>query len=76
MTTPLPCCKCGRDTGHTVELTRIVSAIRPLCEPCFDVAMEGFREHQRQFEELLAAGVSRHEANRIMIARIDGEAVS
>lgn len=70
----LPCIKCGRDTGHTVELTGLVSALQSVCEPCFDAFMVGFEERQRQFAELIAAGVPRDEANRIMIARIDGAA--
>lgn len=70
----MTCVSCGCDTGHSVELTGLISAIRPMCEPCFDEVMVDFNEHRRQFEELLAAGVPGHEANRIMIARIDGEA--
>lgn len=71
-----PCVKCGRDTGHTVELTGLASAIRPMCVPCLDAVMLEMAVLRVQFDELIAAGVPRHEANRIMIARIDGEAAS
>lgn len=74
--TAFPCRKCGRDTTHSVELSGIVSAIQTVCEPCFDEFMVGLEENRRQFAELIGAGVPRDEANRIMIARIDGQAAS
>lgn len=70
----MTCVTCDCDTGHSVELTGLVSAIRPMCVPCFDKAMAEFNVLRAQFDELLAAGVPNHEANRIMIARIDGAA--
>lgn len=72
-----PCLKCGTPCGRTACIFEGVEVCWGfLCEPCLDRA---FAEHavlRGQFEALLAAGVDRAEANRIMIARIEGTAVS
>ena len=41
------------------------------CRPCHLVEMAQFEDRRRQFEFLLANGVSRKRANWIMIKRID-----
>ena len=74
--TTLPCTTCGRDTTHSVELTGLASAVRPMCAPCADAALDELADLRCQFEALLAAGVSRVEANRTMISRIDGASPS
>jgi hypothetical protein len=63
--------KCGIQTGHVVEFDGLLACSVLLCVSCFDAEMIGFRELQRQFQELIDAGVSRKDANLTMIARID-----
>lgn len=44
-----------------------------LCNRCLEKAMAEAEVRRGQFEQLLAAGVSREDANKIMIDRIDGK---
>lgn len=71
-----PCIKCGAP-GKLIEVIMgdkvIISHFS--CQPCFDNAFAELEENRRQFNELIAAGVSREEANKIMCARINEEAV-
>jgi hypothetical protein len=67
-----PCGRCG-ETGRELVVVKDGSllAFGYACDRCF---AETLAEHERlrlQFEELLAAGVDRAEANRIMIERIE-----
>jgi hypothetical protein len=57
-----------------MQMTGLIEAVITICEPCFDAALIEVEERRRQFAELLAGGMSREQANRIMIARIDGAA--
>lgn len=66
-----PCLKCGRSTDHTVEFSGLMEGSVFACRSCFDGDLEEFRERQRQFQELIDAGVPRASANMIMIGRID-----
>lgn len=71
------CHKCGAPAPFTV-LARDGVAIGGgrLCDPCFDLAVENAAALREEFEAMLADGVSRDEANQILIAKIDGKAAS
>lgn len=72
-----PCRKCGTPCDRTSVVFRGVEVAGGfLCEQCLDAAHAEMAELRVQFEALLAAGVSREEANRIMIARGDGTAAT
>lgn len=72
-----PCRKCGASCHRTsVEFRGIEIAGGFLCESCLDRAHAEHAVLRGQFEALLAAGVDRAEANRIMIARIEGKAAT
>lgn len=74
-TLALPTCvKCHRVTGHRVELAAPndeVIAIGRICPGCFEYAKREAAELQKDFEALLAAGVSRDRANEILIEQIE-----
>jgi hypothetical protein len=68
-----PCRKCGTQCDRTSLVFRgIEVGSGYLCETCLDAAHAEMAVAREQFEALLAAGISREEANRIMIARHDG----
>lgn len=69
-----PCLKCGAPAG-LVEVQFADGSLghHLACQKCFDEARADLEEKRRQFDELIAAGVSRSDANDIMIARIRGE---
>lgn len=71
-----PCMKCGALTDNQIEFAGLLSGTLFMCEPCLGPSMAEFRERQRQFRELVDAGVSRQAANAIMIARIESAAPS
>lgn len=66
------CRKCGSTETRVVEIVKNdeVVAEGELCDGCFGKALDGAAKLRRQFEMLLANGVSRERANEIMIARI------
>lgn len=68
------CIRCAAE-GREIELTRNDEPIGVgvLCDSCFGKALERYYELQRQFNELIAAGVSNEKANEIMIARIENQ---
>jgi hypothetical protein len=66
-----PCRSCGAETESSVTLTGLVEVVAPMCEPCFEKAMRELADHRRMFELMIENGVSREQANRIMIKRID-----
>lgn len=72
----LACRKCGAETRHEMQMTGLIEAVVTICEPCFDTAMVEVEERRRQFDELLTGGMSREQANRVMIARIEGASAS
>ena len=43
------------------------------CDPCFEIVCDTIAADRVRFNKLIAAGVNRGMANRIMIARIDNE---
>lgn len=68
-----PCLKCGTPCGRTscvFEGAEVAGGF--LCAKHLDEAFAEMEIRRAEFEALLAAGVDRAEANRIMIARIDG----
>ena len=54
-----------------MEFSGSLSATVFACETCFKGDLAEFRERQRQFQELIDAGVPRASANLIMIGRIN-----
>ncbi len=72
----LSCRRCGAETRHDVEFTGLIDGTIPMCDSCFDGAMVVLSETRRQFNELIAGGMTRDQANTVMIARIDGEAAA
>jgi hypothetical protein len=66
-----PCLKCGTPTDHRIEFTGLMDAAVFECESCFDGHLSEFLERQRQFQELIDAGMPRASANAVMIGRID-----
>lgn len=74
----VPCCYQCRDlTATPIDIAKDGEIILSgaLCERCLAVALNEMAEHRREFEALLAAGVSRSDANDMMIAKIDGKQV-
>lgn len=72
-----PCFKCGTPCGRTACMFDGVEVAGGfLCAKHLDEAFAEMDVLRGQFEALLAAGVDRAEANRIMIARIDGIGVT
>lgn len=73
----MTCLTCGKPARPiTVERDGIDVASGFLCDPCFDAALAGAAEWRRQFDELIAAGVSNADANRTIIARMNAQEVS
>lgn len=64
------------DGARTVRVTGLLTGSYAAHPACWEVFFADLERKRAQFDELLAAGVSRDEANRIMIARMDGEATS
>lgn len=68
-----PCIRCGAG-GLRVSCEKDGAEVAAgyMCETCLDAAWNEFRDLHSQFDELIAAGVSRKAANKIMIERISG----
>lgn len=72
-----PCIHCGEPCNEVVVENALGEvACGWMCDPCLAVAEVEFAELRRQFDELVAAGVSPEQANAIMIARMEGAEVS
>lgn len=71
----MTCIKCGARTDHRIEFSGLMTETMFACEACFENDHAEFRERQRQFQELIDAGVPRASANVIMIGRIDEESM-
>ena len=69
--TCLTCGKPARPIAVARDGAEVASGF--LCDPCLDAALAGAAEWRRQFNDLIASGVSNADANRTIIAR---EAVS
>lgn len=76
MSTTCTICHGEMTNPHSVTTTGLLEGEWDCHERCLDEFMVGIDEKRSQFAELIAAGVPRHEANRIMISRIEGEAAS
>lgn len=73
--TPLLACRCcGAETQSIAQFTGLIEATVPLCDRCYEDARTGAADLRAQFEALLAGGMTREQANAVMIARIDGVA--
>lgn len=72
------CRTCSAPTEHEVSFTGLIESEQPIamCDPCFGRAMDELGEKRKQFDALIAAGVDRETANKIMIARLEGNAPS
>jgi hypothetical protein len=70
-------CHCCGAAAKAITIVKddVVVAVGALCDLCLDAALEHAAQEREIFEGLLASGVSREEANRIMIARIDNPPV-
>jgi hypothetical protein len=55
-----------------VAFTGMISTTRHVCESCFESDFAEFEIRRAEFAQLIAAGVDRATANRIMIDRIEG----
>lgn len=64
------CARCEAATSSVVELARDGATIAEIivCRSCQDKLNSQFDGHRRTFETLLAEGMSRDLANRVMIA--------
>lgn len=71
-------CTCCGEPGEPIEVERHgeIIAAGALCDSCFAQAEAALEELRAQFDSLIAAGVPRETANRIMIDRIDGKAAT
>lgn len=67
------CRGCGKESTTDLEVVKdeAVVVTASLCDACYQEAIDGFKECQRQFQFLVDNGVSRERANEIMIERID-----
>lgn len=73
----MTCLTCGKPARPiTVERDGAEVASGFLCDPCLDAALAGAAKWRRQFDELIAAGVSNADANRTIIARMNAQEVS
>lgn len=73
----MTCLTCGKPARPiTVERDGVDVASGFLCDPCLDAALAGAAEWRRQFDELIASGVSNADANRTIIARMNAQEVS
>jgi hypothetical protein len=64
------CQRCAATTDHVVELSGKIEIRIAMCPACRDVLMADLDERRRQFDELIAGGMSREMANMVMIGRI------
>ena len=72
----MKCIKCGNETLDTISFSGLLDATVFACNSCLELNYLEFKERQRQFQELIDAGVSRSSANMIMISCIDEAAKS
>jgi hypothetical protein len=69
---PIPLCQCGAPgVPLEIQLKGTPVALGTACQACFDQAQEEFKGLQKDFQELLAQGVHRRIADRIMCERIN-----
>lgn len=70
------CRKCGAEHDHTVEMVigleaeaEVTIVVDTLCKPCFQSTHEQMRFMKREFEALIARGMSRVEANEYIVKK-------
>lgn len=71
---PPGCAKCGVDIARGVDVVDAdgnLVGTGYLCHECMAQALAGAERMRREFEELLAGGMSREDANTEMIRRIN-----
>lgn len=68
------CWKCAAP-GIEIDIVRDGETVDTgsLCDTCFAAALKRYEEAQAEFQALLDAGVSRADANTIMIRRYEHE---
>jgi len=73
----MQCRSCGAE-GEPIEIEMNGETVASgsLCGPCFEQAKEGAAKLREEFDQLLAAGVSRKDANDLLIARMESERAS
>ena len=71
----MTCYRCSAPDATTVIVARgaLEVASGALCAACFAASAEESAMLRDEFEGLLEAGVSREEANRLMVCKIDGK---
>jgi hypothetical protein len=72
----LPTCRrCGAVTGKKIDIVHAPSDLivltGRLCDGCLRAAVREVAELRKDFEQLLADGIDREQANLIMIERIE-----
>jgi len=74
----MACALCGDEPAQEVEVLHQGTPLMKLelCEPCLARSREHQAEQRREFEALLAGGLTREQANAVMIARGEGQKVS
>jgi hypothetical protein len=71
----MKCRRCRGDDGKAIEVARdgVVLARDALCDDCLADCMDYMADRRVEFDAMIEAGVDRAEANRIMIARMEGK---
>lgn len=71
----MPCGKCGASDAAPIDLldneADAVIGVGFLCAPCMSICLMMYGELRRQFDGLVAEGVDRAVANRIMNVRAE-----
>lgn len=75
---PGPCTNCKTPTRSIliVSFRGVDKYAEFYCRNCQEESTVEFNEYRKQFEELLAAGIDRLQANTIMIERINNTKVN
>lgn len=69
------CRMCSAPNARVVEVGlegQAAEVSGELCDRCFDAAVAHAAELRQQFDDLIASGISREQANAIMIGIIEG----
>lgn len=68
-----PCVSCGASASLvTCERDGESVASAWVCAACLAAALDELERYRLEFDEMIAAGVSRAEADRVMVARVTG----
>lgn len=68
-----PCCDCGAvgSLPHVVGRHGALVAFGHLCDACWTRSLSETDQLRREFEALRESGLSREQANEIMVRRVD-----